>query len=145
MKKIVLAILFLSLSPVYAQMWKSDFDAAMQQATLENKKVLLFFSVPEYCENCTRLEQNIFRSSEFNSYAQENYILLKIDFSTQAGSLTPEQKQKNLLIVEKYNKDGFFPYVVILNKDAKVLGNAEVYKNQTPLQFLSVLKSFTKV
>jgi thioredoxin-related protein len=145
MKKIGFAlVLLLGISNGFAQNWKMNFDAAMKEASEQNKKVLLFFSVPERCDNCKKLEQNVFASQTFNDFAKDAYVLLKIDFSYQSDKQSEETMRKNLLIVEKYNKDGFFPYVVILNKDAKVLGQTGVYKNETPQQFVSLLQSFNK-
>jgi len=53
----------------------------------------------------------VFKSPEFLAFADDNYVMVKIDFSYQQDD--KEQLQKNLLIVEKYNKDGFFPHVVV--------------------------------
>jgi len=127
-----------------AQNWKKDLPSAIKEAAQENKKVLLFFSVPEYCDTCQKLERNIFKSEEFQSYASDKYVLVKIDFSNQAQDLSPEIKEQNLLIVEKYNKDGFFPFVVVLNKDSKIIGKMGVYKNETPTQYMSLLQAFSK-
>ena len=120
-----------------AQNWKKDLASAIKEAAQENKKVLLFFSVPDYCDACLKLERKVFKSEEFQNFAANNYILVKVDFSD-------ESKEKNLLIVEKYNKDGFFPLVVVLNKDSKILGKTGVYKNETPSQYLSLLQSLNK-
>ncbi|OYU81278.1 MAG: thiol-disulfide isomerase [Flavobacterium sp. BFFFF1] len=144
MKKILLAFLLLSTAPqVAAQEWKNDIDKALREAASINKKVMLFFTVSEQCDNCSALDRNVFRSEEFRDYAKENYILVKIDFSQKpTEELTDKMIEKNLLIIEKYNKDGFFPLVVILNKDAKVLGKAGVYKDESPSQFVKMLRNF---
>ena len=105
---------------------------------------MLFFSVPERCESCNKLERNIFKSPEFIEFASENYVLVKIDFSYDAQELTKAQLEKNLLIVEKYNKDGFFPHVVVLNKDAKITNKVDVYNRETPQQYLSLLRRNSK-
>ena len=127
-----------------AQQWQNDLQIGLKEAAQQNKKVLLFFSVAERCDACNKLEQNIFKSQEFIEFASENYVLVKIDFSYEAQELTKDQLEKNLLIVEKYNKDGFFPHVVVLNKEAKVIKKMEVYTRETPEQYLSLLKSNLK-
>jgi len=144
MKKALLILILLASSVGNAQQWMTDLDKALSKAAKENKKVLLFFSVPEHCESCKQLEQQVFQSDAFLSYAVENYILVKIDFSNNSGNLTESQREKNLLIVEKYNKDGFFPYVVVLNKDAKIIGKNGVYKNESPQQFIALLQNTNK-
>jgi hypothetical protein len=91
-----------------------------------------------------KLEKNIFKSEEFLKFADENYILVKVDFSNKSTVQSNDVMAENLLIVEKYNKDGFFPLVVILNKDSKVIGKTGVYKSETPEQYVSMLQKINK-
>lgn len=145
MKSVTWPILFLfSIFNCTAQEWQKDLDLGLKAATQQNKKVLLFFSVPEHCDTCFKLEQKVFQSPEFLAFAESNYVLVKIDFSYQSEDLSKEQLEKNLLIVEKYNKDGFFPHVVVLNSAAKIAGKASVYNNETPREYVSLLKRITK-
>jgi thioredoxin-related protein len=127
-----------------AQNWQNNLNKAIQEASQQNKKVLLFFSVPEYCDSCFKLEKNIFKSEAFLKFADQNYVLVKIDFSNKSNVESNELMAENLLIVEKYNKDGFFPLVVLLNKDSKVVGKAGVYKNETPEQYLLMLQKINR-
>lgn len=127
-----------------AQNWQNNLNKAIREASQQNKKVLLFFSVPEYCDSCIKLEKNIFKSEAFLKYADQNYILVKIDFSNKSNVESNELMAENLFIVEKYNKDGFFPLVVLLNKDSKVVGKTGVYKNETPEQYLSMLQKINR-
>ena len=140
----LLIVLLFFLPKSNAQQWHSDLQFGLKEAAQQNKKVLLFFSVPERCDVCNKLEQNIFKSPEFIEFALENFVLVKIDFSYEAQELTKDQLEKNLLIVEKYNKDGFFPHVVVLNKEAKITKKMEVYTSETPEQYLSLLQKMTK-
>lgn len=123
----------------HAQRWQNDLNAGLKEAGRLNKKVLLFFSVSQRCESCQKLEENIFKSPEFQSYAEEHFVLVKVDFSYDAADLSKEQLERNLLIVEKYNKDGFFPHVVVLNKDARIMHKVGVYGRETPKQYISLL------
>lgn len=146
MKNILIALMIISATAKgYSQVWNNDIDEAVKEALKTNKKVLLFFSVSEQCDNCMSLEKNVFKTDEFSKFANINYVLVKIDFSHKPNeSLTEEMVEKNLLIVEKYNKDGFFPLVVLLNKNARILGKTGIYKQETPLQFINLLQSFDK-
>ncbi len=143
MKNILSFILIiLSFANGNAQTWKKSIDEAILAASQSNKKVLILFTVAENCDNCYALEQHIFKSEEFLAFAEAHYILVRLDFSQDQNDLSQELVDKNLLIVEKYNKDGFFPLVVVLNKTAKVLGKIGVYKDETPTQFIRLLQSF---
>ena len=140
----ILAFLWVGIPTCTAQQWQNDLQVGLKEAASQNKKVLLFFSVPERCDACNKLERNIFKSPEFIEFANENYVLVKIDFSYEAEELSKDQLEKNLLIVEKYNKDGFFPHVVVLNKDAKIANKVGVYTRETPQQYLSLLRNSSK-
>ncbi len=145
MKSIVCFVVFFIIGVhVHAQTWQNNLPLAIKEAARDNKKVLLFFSVLDYCDTCRMLEKNVFATSMFQNYASSNFVLVKIDFSNQSNEISGEQKEQNLLIVEKYNKDGFFPLVVILNKDAKIIGKMNPYKNETPQQYIAQLQLLNK-
>ena len=125
----------------HGQDWNTDLNTAFEKASSQNKKVFLFFTVPEFCERCESLEKHIFLSKEFQDYAADNFILTRIEFNINPGfSVSAEANAENLLIVEKYNKDGFFPLVVLLNKQHRVLGKLGVYQNETPEKYLQLLR-----
>jgi len=135
MKPIVIFFLLFAM-PMHSQQWKSDLEAAFVEASGSGKNVLLFFSVSDACDICRRLDHDIFQSEEFREYAGENLILVKLDFRNQASG----DKSDQLLIVEKYNKDGFFPWVVLVNKNRKVVGKLPLYESQTPRQYVAKIK-----
>ena len=142
---IVFLVIYFMTFAIQAQNWDSSVSNAIKNANQKNKKILLYFTVDNQCENCTKLEKTIFNSDEFIAFANVNYILVNIKFAYNSTvNLSEEELQKNLLIVEKYNKDGFFPLVVLLNKEAKKIGNIEIYKNETPTQYISFLRKFEK-
>ena len=141
MKKWLIAVVLLGTAMSHAQQWHKDLDAAFKKAAREQKMVLLLFSLPDACETCDRLEKNVIGSEVFKAYAKNKYVLARPDFSDSAS---PETKIDNLLIVEKYNKDGFFPWVVILDANAKVLGKMGAYNNESPGEYIDKLQSATR-
>lgn len=145
MKRIILTVLFFgSILNSTAQQWEKDLDVGLKTAVQQNKKVLLFFSVPEHCDTCVKLEQNIFKSPEFLAFADDHYVLVKIDFSYNQEAFSKDALEKNLLIVEKYNKDGFFPHVVVLDSTAKIALKTNVYNKETPQEYILSLKKNSK-
>lgn len=124
-----------------AQEWHKDLDVAAAKAKAANKVVFLLFSVPDACDACDKLEKNVIASESFKRFAEENYILARPDFRESAPF---ETKADNLLIVEKYNKDGFFPWVVILDGNLKVLGKMGLYNDETPEEYITKLRSTAK-
>ncbi len=77
-------------------------------------------------------------------FAKNNLILERADFpKKKQNQLAPEIKELNQNLAEKYNKDGMFPLVVVLDKNGKVLGKTG-YKNVSPQEYVNILKSFLK-
>lgn len=83
MKKLVLAVLivFGSLS-VQAQdlNWHTDVNKASELAIKEKKPLLLFFTGSDWCGWCIRLQKEVFKQPEFINWANQNVVLVELDF-----------------------------------------------------------------
>lgn len=137
-------ILLTLLAPVLlsGQEWQTDFDTAKEIAEKENKTIILVFQGSDWCAPCIRLNTEIWSSEEFKSYAHEHYVMLKADFPRKRSNALPaEQQEKNNQLAEKYNKEGFFPFVVVMDKSGRVLGETG-YKKMTPDEYIKHLNSF---
>lgn len=141
MKNILLILILLGTAATgQAQEWKNNLNEAFKEASTSGKNVLLFFSVSHDCDRCDQLDAQVLQSDEFKDYAKDNYVLVKQDFRTD----NPDNLEESLLIVEKYNKDGFFPLVVILNRNAKILGQIGAYNNESPKEYVARLQSIKR-
>ncbi len=145
MKKIVLlfaAILFsITLS---AQEWQTDFETAKELSSEENRPIILVFQGSDWCAPCIKLDREIWSTDEFKAYAKDNLVMLQADFPRKKKNALPdEQQQKNNQLAEKYNKQGYFPFVVVLDKEGKVLGEAG-YEKTSPEAYIEKLESFAK-
>jgi thioredoxin-related protein len=144
MKKLIISILLLTVTVGYSQEWKTNFEVTKTEAINQNKNILLVFSGSDWCGPCIKLDRDIWKSAEFMEYAKNNLILERADFpKKKQNQLTPEIKNLNQNLAEKYNKDGMFPLVVVLDKNGKVLGKTG-YKNVSPTEYIVLLKSFIK-
>ncbi len=143
MRTLLTSILLLFLTLVNnAQEWQTDLEKCKEIAKENNQKIVLVFSGSDWCAPCIKLERDILSSDEFKSYAKKNFVLLKADFPRRKrNKLTKEQQKKNSQLADTYNKNGFFPYVVVLNMNAKVLGTTG-YKKVTPKEYIKILTSF---
>ena len=89
-----------------------------------------------------KLENEIWSSATFKEYAVKNYVLVKADFPRRKKNrLSKELQEKNNALAEKYNNQGIFPLVVVLDEMGKVLGKTS-YKKLTPNEFIKLLNSF---
>ncbi len=125
-----------------AQDWETDFEKAKKLATEKDRNIVLVFSGSDWCAPCIKLETEIWSTEEFINYANENFVLLKADFPRKKKNrLTEEQQEKNNQLAEKYNTRGYFPLVVVLDKNEKVLGTTG-YKKIEPSEYIKLLSSF---
>jgi len=118
-----------------SSIWLTDYKEALTKAKAENKLILMDFSGSDWCSNCIRLEKSVFQTEVFNTYAKDKFILLNVDFPMKSkNKLSKELTDQNAELAKKYNSEGQFPTVIIMDSDEKVLartgyieGGAEVY------------------
>ncbi|NCT17897.1 MAG: thioredoxin family protein [Flavobacteriaceae bacterium CG_4_8_14_3_um_filter_34_10] len=145
MKKIFyVTLLLLSINSIQAQDWKTDFEEAKSIAAKNNQNIVLVFQGSDWCAPCIKLDREIWSTDAFKNFSKQHFVMLKADFPRRkANRLSEEQTKKNALLAEKYNPSGYFPFVVVLNKDGKVLGETG-YKKISPETFIAQLQSFEK-
>ena len=123
------------------QNWTTSLDAAKTEAISSNKNILLVFSGSDWCAPCIKLDRTIFQSDVFKAEAEKKWVLLKADFPKKKGNLlSAEQTESNKKLAEKYNKEGNFPLVVLLDATGKVLGITG-YKNVSPTEYVQLLNA----
>jgi thiol:disulfide interchange protein len=91
---------------------KADIAAALKQASLEHKRVILSFG-GDWCGDCQVLDIYLHQSPNIELF-DRNFLLVHIDIG---------QFDKNLDIAEKYNiplKKGV-PALAVLDADGKIL------------------------
>lgn len=144
MKNKLAFLLLFMVTMGYSQNWKTDFNQATAEAIAQNKPIILVFAGSDWCAPCIKLDKAIWQSEAFKSYSATNYILERADFpKKKQNELAEELKKQNQSLAEKYNKEGIFPLVVVLDGKGKVLGKTS-YKNVTPEEYIDTLNSFLK-
>ena len=125
----------------FCQEWNTDFNAAKKLAAATNKNILLVFSGPEWCANCTKLDTLVWNSPEFKAEAEKSWVLLRADFQQKKGMPEPfDVNDIKVILAEKYNRDGFFPFVVLLDKNGSKLGKAGYENLDTAQDYVSMYK-----
>lgn len=126
----------------FSQKWNTSLSEAKTIASKENKPILLVFSGSDWCALCIKLEKSVWQSDDFKKEANTGWVLVKADFPKKKNNQqSEEQKTQNKTLAEKYNKEGFFPLVVVLDKTGKVLGKTG-YENIKASEYISLIKSF---
>ncbi|NNJ89130.1 MAG: thioredoxin family protein [Eudoraea sp.] len=143
MKRLLLTGYFLFLLlPATSQEWQTDLTTAQKLASVHDLPIVLVFQGSDWCAPCIKLDREIWSTDKFKAYARQHFVMLKADFpKKKANALTVEQQEKNNALAEKYNQNGYFPYVVVMNKDGEVLGTTS-YKKMDPTEYISLLESF---
>lgn len=128
----------------YAQEWQTDFAKAKQIASSENKPIVLVFQGSDWCAPCIKLDREVWSTESFKKYAEDHYVMLQADFPRKKkNALSEAQTKANAVLAETYNKNGIFPFVVVLNSKGEVLGETS-YKKTTPENYIKELNAFTK-
>ena len=143
MKKFQL-LLILLLFPIFmnAQEWQTDIKDAQEIAKNDHKNIVLVFQGSDWCAPCIKLSKQVWETEEFKDYASENYVMLQADFPKKKEHRLPENQQaKNEKLAEKYNPNGYFPFVVVLDENGKVLGQTG-YKNVSANEYIAILNKF---
>ena len=143
MKKIaILYLLLITFGAAFAQDWQTDFAKAKEIASKNERPIILVFQGSDWCAPCIKLDKEVWSTGEFKAYAKDHFVMLQADFpKRKANALDAKQQEQNNKLAEAYNTNGYFPYVVVLDKNGKVLGSTG-YKKMSPKEYISLLESF---
>ena len=140
--KITYVFLFLLSFSLTAQNWETDWKVATQKSKKNNQKLILVFSGSDWCIPCIKLEKEIWEEKSFMAYALENYVLLRADFpKRKKNALSKEKQTHNNKLAERFNAAGYFPLVVVISPEEKVLGQLG-YEKSTPEKYIELINAF---
>ncbi|NJB37438.1 thioredoxin family protein [Croceivirga sp. JEA036] len=140
---LVPSLLFMSFM-VSAQNWVTNFEEAKTLAKNQDKTILLVFSGSDWCAPCIKLDRNVWKTKEFQRFAEKHFVLYKADFPRKKKNKLPEQVlNTNKLLAEQYNVKGYFPLVVLLDANGTVLAETG-YRQEKTAVYLSHLESLLK-
>lgn len=128
-----------------AQEWNIDLAVAKKKAAESNKNILLVFSGSDWCMPCMYLDKEVWPSEEFKAAAEKNWVLLRADFLQKKGNPEPVNvNDMKMILTEKYNRDGFFPYFVLLDKNGKVLSKSGYEDFETVAEYITLFKKMSR-
>ncbi len=116
--------------------WITDVKTAFKLSKKTNKPVFAFFTGKKWCGWCKKLVAQVLSKPEFAKYANENYIMLELDFPRRDRSkITPEMIE----LSKKFGVKGY-PTVLMLDHKQNLLGRTG-YQNMTPEQYIQHLEN----
>ena len=99
--------------------WEENLETALQKAKAENKAVLVNFTGSDWCQWCIKLSDEVFSKSEFEDYAEDNLILVRLDFPRNIEQ-SAETKLYNNQLAQRYGVQGF-PTVLLFNSQGQMV------------------------
>ncbi len=142
MKKLYILFFIINSLALVSQDWLESYEESLIKSNQENKKIILVFQGSDWCGPCIKLTEEVWSSKYFIDYARKFFILLKADFPRKRKNyLSDEQKEANKILAERFNPNGYFPLIVVIDSTGNVLGKMG-YEKKTPEQYIKTLESF---
>ena len=123
------------------EIWLTDYETALQKAKEENRYVLVDFTGSDWCGWCIRLNREVFSTEEFQDFAKEQLVCVKIDFPRKK-KLSREVAERNDQLQRKFGVRGY-PTVFVLGPDGIPLARTGYLKGGGQ-GYVNHLKSFIK-
>lgn len=109
MKKLILVFAFLIsgfITQAQELNWQTDMSKATELSLKENKPLLLFFTGSDWCGWCIKLQKDVLKTSEFANWANENVILVELDFP-RSKPQDPTLKMQNQQLAQTFGIQGY--------------------------------------
>ncbi len=130
MKTILFSTLLFISSSLFSQVekltWHTDLVKAIEISTKEKKPLMLFFTGSDWCGWCIRLQNEVFKMPEFVEWANDNVVLVDIDFPKNKSKQSTELQQQNNLLQQQFGIQGY-PTIHFVRPD-KIDGKTSLTK-----------------
>ncbi len=101
-------------------LWGENFEDALRLSRKTGRPILADFTGSDWCSWCIKLDKEVFTTTEFQTWARENVVLVKLDYPRRK----PQEKwlkEQNDRLLKKYRVQKF-PTVLVLGHDGRRLG-----------------------
>lgn len=97
--------------------WLTDYSKARELAKQLDRPLLIDFTGSDWCGWCVKLEDEVFTRKDFQAWAKERVVLLKLDFPRR-NPLPPSVAATNQKIAQQYAVTGY-PTVLVVDPDSE--------------------------
>ncbi|MFK7979567.1 MAG: thioredoxin family protein [Saprospiraceae bacterium] len=104
--------------------WLVKMDEAYALSKKTGKPIMANFTGSDWCGWCKRLTASVFAKDEFKKWADENVILLELDYPRRK-TLPTEIQQQNAALQQAFKIKGF-PTVWVFNLDKSEEGQFNI-------------------
>ena len=117
--------------------WFESWEKASAASRESHKPILADFTGSDWCGWCKKLDKEVFETSIFKQWAQQNVVLLKLDFLRKTPQV-PTLKKQNEELAKKYSITGY-PTILMLDADGRELGRKSGFPEKSPQQWIEVV------
>ena len=86
--------------------WYTNIMEAQEKSKTTHKPIFGFFTGSDWCIWCHKLQNDVFDKPEFIKWAQQNVILLELDFP-RTKQLSPELAKQNSELQQGFKVQGY--------------------------------------
>lgn len=122
--------------------WGNDYKKAQEEAKAGHKFLLLNFTGSDWCGWCIKFDRDVLSKPEFKDFAQNNLVLVELDFP-RAKAQPPEVRKQNRELAQQYEVVGF-PTIVVLDSEGQKLWQYDGYFPGGPEAFIAELQKLRK-
>lgn len=117
MKKLIVFAFVLIFQNINSQQstlnWHTDLNKAVNISLREKKPIMLFFTGSDWCGWCMRLKKEVFNFPEFETWTNENVVLVELDFPRRKA-IDPKILNQNRELARIFGVSGY-PTVWFVN------------------------------
>ncbi len=103
--------------PGGGEMWRTNMAEAIKEASNSGKYMLIDFTGSDWCGWCIKLDKEVFSQQEFKAFADENLVLVSLDFPKKK-QLDDDVKRQNAHWQEIYGIRGY-PTIVLADPSGR--------------------------
>jgi len=118
--------------------WLTKMDRAKEEAAETGLPILVLFTGTSWCPYCVKLENEVFSQKEFKTFADQNLVLLILDFGPGGSS----KNRKDGELAQEFGVSGF-PKYFLIDAAGKKLDSGGYHGGINPEKFAGWVKGAT--
>ena len=119
--------------------WHDSLNSAIAEAKMTNKLILADFTGSDWCHFCVKLDDEIFSKPEFKAWANDNVVLLKIDFPKRT-QLPPQIRKQNEMLKSRYQISAY-PTVLLMDVEGNVRAKMAYERGKSASQWVQIAEA----
>lgn len=117
----------------------TNLEEAREIAAATGKHIVMVFAGSDWCAPCKAFKRSVLGEAAFLTGGREDYVVVYLDFpSKKRNQLPDDQKAYNDALAERYNPQGVFPRIYLLDADGETVEEMK-FAGQTAEAFVAEL------